>query len=316
MESDFFHRPVLLHTAVDYLVTDPNGIYVDCNLGGGGHGEEILKRISANGLLVGLDADLQAIAFAEDKLSGFSNKIIRRIFSNQLDVVLLQEGLLPVHGVLFDLGISSFQVDSRERGFSFQEKGPLDMRFDASQTLTARQVVNEYSPAELGRIFREYGEERHWKPIARNIVRERSEAPVETTTRLAEIVANSVPAKHLNKTLARIFQAIRIEVNSELERLKESLEKAFQCLEKGGRLVVIAYHSLEDRIVKDFFRYKALDCVCPPDFPHCVCDKVQEMEILTRRVVRPAQEEIAANPRSRSARLRAAEKVIQYQGVA
>lgn len=315
MDSDFFHRPVLLHTAVDYLVTDPNGVYVDCNLGGGGHAKEILKRINANGLFVGLDADAQAIAFAEDTLSGYSNKIIRRVFSNQLDVVLLQEGLLPVHGVLFDLGISSFQVDSPKRGFSFQEEGPLDMRFDASQKLTAREVVNEYSPAELGRILREYGEEKHWKLIVRNIVNERTGAPIENTAQLAEIVSRAVPAKQLNKTLARVFQAIRIEVNGELERLKVSLEKAFQCLGKGGRLVVIAYHSLEDRIVKEFLRYKALDCVCPPDFPQCVCDKVQEVEILTRRVVRPSIQEVAANPRSRSARLRAAEKIVQYQGI-
>ncbi len=310
-----FHVPVLQQEVVDLLVTTPKGVYLDCTVGGGGHAEGILRKLDSSGVLVGLDADEDALRFAAQRLSTFPNVRLRRAFFDQLDIVLVQEELLPVQGILFDLGISSFQVDEKEKGFSFMAEGPLDMRFNRKQELTARQVVNSYSEAELGRILREYGEERMWRKIARRIVEARQEAPIETTTQLAAVVRSVVKTPLVNKTLARVFQAIRIEVNDELNRLRRALEKAFECLDEGGRLAVIAYHSLEDRIVKEFIRYKELDCVCPPEFPRCVCDKVREMSAVTRKPIFPTPEEIARNPRARSARLRVAEKVVPYKEI-
>jgi len=316
MSQEIYHEPVLAAEAVDFLVTVPDGIYVDCTLGGAGHSEKILRKISDKGKLLCLDADADAVRFAEQRLADFPNKIIRQVFYDHLQVVLFQENLLPVHGVLFDLGISSFQVDHRERGFSFQKEGPLDMRFNAQQKLTAEIVVNEYPPEKLEEILRLYGEERQWRRIARAIVEARQLERIRTTTRLADIVRRVVGAKFQNKSLARVFQAIRIEVNDELNRLRRVLDQAFESLVEGGRMVVISYHSLEDRMVKEFFRYKALDCVCPPEFPRCVCDKQAELRILTRKPVRPSAAEVEANPRARSARMRVAEKIVPYQEIA
>ncbi len=310
-----FHVPVLQQEVVDLLVTTPGGVYVDCTVGGGGHAEAILNKLNSNGLLIGLDADADALAFAQKRLSNFPNVRLHRVFFDQLDVVLVQEDVLPVQGVLFDLGISSFQIDEKEKGFSFMGEGPLDMRFNRSRELTAEQVVNRYSEEELARVIREYGEERMWRKIARRIVEARKLEPIRTTTRLAEVVRSVVKGPNVNKTLARVFQAIRIEVNDELNRLRTALNKAFECLDEGGRLAVIAYHSLEDRIVKEFFRYKELDCVCPPEFPQCVCDKVREMRLVTRKPIFPSPQEVAGNPRARSARLRVAEKVVPYQEI-
>jgi len=307
-----FHKPVLVREVLQYLITDRKGIYVDCTAGGGGHSELILKTISPEGTLIGIDADAEALAYAEKRLAEFPNKILRQIFYDQLDVVLIETGHNPVQGVLYDLGISSFQVDVERRGFSFQVDAPLDMRFDQTQKLTAADVLNTYSQEELERIIRTYGEERHWRAIAREIVRKRQAIQFKTTRDLVEVVKMIVGEQYLVKSLARVFQAIRIEVNQELERLKKSLEIAFRYLKEGGRLVVISYHSLEDRIVKKFMKEKARDCVCPPGLPECVCGKQQEMKILTRKVVRPTATEIAENPRSRSARLRAAEKIVPF----
>lgn len=316
MSQEIYHEPVLAAEAVDFLVTVPDGIYVDCTLGGAGHSEKVLRKISDRGKLLCLDADADAVRFAEQRLADFPNKIIRQVFYDQLQVVLFQENLLPVHGVLFDLGISSFQVDHRERGFSFQKEGPLDMRFNARQELTAEVVVNEYPPEKLEKILREYGEEKNWRRISRAITEARQLERIRTTTRLAEIVRRVVGAKFQNKSLARVFQAIRIEVNDELNRLHRALEQAFESLTEGGRMVVISYHSLEDRMVKEFFRYRALDCVCPPEFPRCVCDKQAELRIITRKPVRPSPAEVEANPRARSARMRVAEKIVPYREVA
>ena len=300
---------------MDFLVTVPDGIYVDCTLGGAGHSEKILRKIGKKGKLLCLDADADAVRFAEQRLADFPNKIIKQVFYDQLQVVLWQENLLPVQGVLFDLGISSHQVDRQERGFSFQKEGPLDMRFNTQQKLTAEVVVNEYPPEKLEEILRVYGEEKQWRRISRAIVEARHLERIRTTTRLAEIVRRVVGAKFQNKSLARVFQAIRIEVNDELNRLSRALEQAFESLAEGGRMVVISYHSLEDRMVKDFFRYKSLNCVCPPEFPRCVCDKQSEMHILTRRPLRPSPAEVEANPRARSARLRVAEKIVPYREI-
>ncbi|GAB4376892.1 MAG: 16S rRNA (cytosine(1402)-N(4))-methyltransferase RsmH [Calditrichia bacterium] len=313
MKQDPFHIPVLLDTVVELLITKPDGIYVDCTLGGGGHSEAILRNISEQGFLVGLDADPDAIEFSRRRLSRYRNKLIQQVFYNQLDVVLAREDLLPVHGFLFDLGISSYQIEEEKKGFAYQINGPLDMRFNPNQELTAEVVVNTYSEAELLRVLREYGEERHSRRIVEAIIKNRRQSPIRTTKELSEIVRGVIGPQHLSKTLARVFQAIRIEVNDELNRLKEALEKAFRCLDKHGRIVTVAYHSLEDRIVKEFFQYKAKDCICPVNIPQCVCNKQKEMEIITRKPIRPAPEEVAANSRARSARLRAAEKTVLYR---
>ena len=315
MRHDYFHQPVLLTSVADYLVSAPDGVYVDCTLGGGGHAEAILKRLNEDGFLVCLDADSDAIQSAQQRLASFPNKIIRRLFFDQLDVILAQENLLPVQGFLFDLGISSFQIDEKARGFSYQEDSPLDMRFNTQQKINAEEVLNEYPLEKLQQIFREYGEERYWRRIAQAVVDTRKLSRISTTGQLADIVRGIVGGKFLNKSLARIFQAVRIEVNDELNRLKQALEKAFDCLEIGGRIVVIAYHSLEDRITKEFFRFKELDCVCPVEFPQCVCDKTKEMRILTRKPVFPSLNEVEQNPRARSARLRCAEKIVSYRSI-
>lgn len=308
-----FHQPALAKLAIEYLVHNQEGVYVDCTLGGGGHGYAILERTSPRAFLIGIDADPEAIEYAAQRLSRFSNKYLQQAFFDQLEVVLHEAGKHPVDGVLYDLGISSFQVDEERRGFSYQSEGPLDMRFDPRQKVSAAVVLNGYSQEDLGRIIREFGEERHWRAIAREISRRRETAEFRTAGDLAAIVRSVVGERFLNKSLARVFQAIRIEVNRELERLRASLEAAFQVLKQGGRLVVISYHSLEDRIVKEFFREKYQSCVCPPELPACVCNKVRELEILTRRPLSPDEEEIRANPRARSAKLRAAEKIVPYR---
>ncbi len=311
--SQFYHEAVLRDVAINYLVTIEDGIYLDCTLGGGGHAESILERIVEKGKLICLDADPDAIRYAEQRLSKYPNKILKQVFYDQLDVVLVEEDSLPVQGVLFDLGISSFQVNQGEKGFSYQMEGPLDMRFDHRQRLSGKQVVNDYPVEKLTNIFRVYGEEKYSKKIAREIVRNREISPIETTSQLADIVKSVIYPKFQNKSLSRIFQSIRIEVNDELNRLKRALEKAFQCLEKNGRIITIAYHSLEDKVVKNFFKEKELDCVCPPDFPQCTCDETQEMHIITRKAVTPDANEIEKNPRARSAKLRAATKIIPFR---
>ncbi len=308
-----FHMPVMRREVLAYLITRKDGIYVDCTVGGGGHAQAILEAISPEGFLIGLDADAEALSHAEQVLSRFPNKILRHTFYDNLEAVLYELEKVPVNGVFFDLGISSFQVDVERRGFSFQKDAPLDMRFDQSVGKTAADVLNTYPEEELERIIREYGEERHWRAIVREILRKRAVMKIETTSDLVEIVRAVIGDHFLNKSLARVFQALRIEVNRELERLQRALEQAFNVLQKGGRIVVLSYHSLEDRIVKDFFKLKAARCVCPPEFPVCTCGKVQEMTVLTRKVVTPSPEEIRANPRARSARLRAAEKIIPFE---
>lgn len=308
-----YHRPVLAERVADYLVTLPEGIYVDCTVGGAGHARFIAEKIGASGKLVCLDADIDAIHYATAQLGSYPNVMIRQAYFDQLDVILDSEKLLPVQGFLFDLGISSFQVDSPTKGFSYQADGPLDMRFDRRQRLSAREVVNQYTQAQLEHILWNFGEEKRSRKIANQIIEARQQTAIESTARLREIVEKAVSPRMINKTLSRVFQAIRIEVNDELGRLSRALQKAFICLNRGGRIAVISYHSLEDRIVKDFFREKERDCICPPELPECRCDKVSEMKILTRKPVLPGREEIQQNPRSRSAKLRVAEKIVDYK---
>ncbi len=288
------HTPVLLETAVDLLTGGGGKIYVDCTLGGGGHARRILEK-NLHAFLIGIDRDDEALERARENLRDFEDRIsLYKANFADLDLVLKEEGVERVDGFLFDLGVSMYQLRS-ERGFSFQIDAPLDMRMDREQTLTAYKVVNRYPERELERIFREYGEERMSRRIARAIAEYRKRKPVETTKELAEIVLSALPGRLRHSRIhpaTRIFQAIRIEVNRELESLKTALEKTVDRLNPGGRLVVISFHSLEDRIVKNFFR-----------------DHAKEFKILTRKPVTPSEEEIRMNPSSRSAKLRAGERV-------
>ncbi len=313
MDGDY-HQPVLLKEGAGYLLTSEDGVYVDCTLGGAGHSEYFLSRLSPQAFLVGVDADRDAIEFARQRLSGYENVYLRHVFYDQLEIVLFEIDRLPANGVFYDLGVSSWQLDVATRGFSFQQSAELDMRMDQGQSKSALVVLNDYPQERIAELIRDFGEERHWRAIAREIVARRTSAGMKTTADLVAAIEIVVGRRFLNKSCARVFQAIRIEVNDELERLKRSLEAASQVLAEGGRLVVISYHSLEDRIVKNFMRDKQRECICPPGLPQCMCDKVAELKIITRKPVKPEAEEVAANPRARSARMRVAEKIVAYQG--
>ena len=306
------HRPVLSQEIVSLLDPRPGGVVVDGTVGLGGHAEALLQAESGV-TVIGIDRDEEALRHAANRLSPFKERV-RLIHGNyrdlgeHLDVL----GIDTITGFLLDLGLSSLQLDTANRGFSFRHDGPLDMRMDTTQSMTAAELVNHSSEDELVRILRDYGEERFARRIVRAILAARAKELIETTGRLAEIVHSAIPRKFHPKAIhpaTRTFQALRIAVNEELANLKEGLEGGFQAIAPGGVIAVISFHSLEDRIVKGFFRYKALSCTCPPDFPVCVCDKKVEVEIITKKPIRPSPEEIAANPRARSAKLRAARKL-------
>jgi len=313
------HVTVLGKEAVDGLNVRPDGLYVDCTAGAGGHSELIASRLGPRGRLIGLDRDETALALARERLERFGDKValvksdFRRLAEALRNAGVPQAGGVPqVDGILFDLGVSSMQLDEAERGFSYQQDAPLDMRMDRSQPLTARDIVNGWSEEELAAVIRDYGEERYARAIARRIVRERRGAPIETTGHLAEIVKEAIPAAARRTgphPAKRTFQAIRIAVNDELGALREGLGQAIECLAPGGRIAVITFHSLEDRIVKEMFAKEAASCRCPPDFPVCVCGGGQgRLRLVNRKPVMPSEAERAANPRARSAKLRVAEK--------
>lgn len=307
------HIPVLGPEAVDALQVRPGGIYVDCTLGGGGHSLLIAQRLSKDGWLIGIDQDQEALERARERLSstGVKLTLIHRNFRH-LASILSSLKVEKVDGFLYDLGVSSPQLDEAERGFSYQKDAPLDMRMDRSQPLSAYEVVNTYSEEELADIIRRYGEERYYKRIARRIVERRKEGPIQTTKELAELVRQSIPAKARETgphPAKRTFQAIRIAVNDELSALSQSLAQAVPLLKPGGRLVVITFHSLEDRICKQFFKEESAPCVCPPGLPRCVCGKQPTLKIITKKPILPSQKEIEYNPRSRSAKMRVAEKI-------
>lgn len=310
---EFKHKTVLLMESVDNLITDPNGIYVDGTLGGAGHSMEICKRLTEHGRLIGFDQDAEAIKAASERLTQYQDKvtILHSNFS-QMKRELELLGVGEVNGILLDLGVSSHQLDTLERGFSYRdENAPLDMRMDTRQALTAKDILMTYSEEELARILREYGEERFAKNIARNIVSFRESNTFETTGQLNEIIRKSIPAKNRNSgghPSKRTFQAIRIELNKELDVLKTSLSDMIGLLAPGGRICVITFHSLEDRIVKTIFKEKENPCTCPPNFPVCVCGKVPEGRMLTKKPILPSEEELNENSRSKSAKLRVFEK--------
>ena len=308
----FEHKPVLLDEVIEYLKIDPAGIYVDGTVGGGGHSYEIACRLTT-GRLIGLDQDEAAIEAAGIRLAEFQEKvtIIRSNYSN-IRAVLQDLRIDKVTGILLDLGVSSYQLDTPERGFSYREDGPLDMRMDKRNTTTAKDIVNTYSEAELYQIIKNYGEEKFARNIARQIVLAREKKPIETTYELNEIIRDAIPAKFRSAAKGhpskRTFQAIRIELNRELEVLKETLQDMIDLLLPGGRLLIITFHSLEDRIVKEAFKTNENPCTCPPNFPVCVCGKKPKGKIITKKPILPSKREMELNKRSKSAKLRVFEK--------
>ena len=309
----FGHKSVLLDETIESLDIKPDGIYVDGTLGGGGHASEVCRRLGDKGRFIGIDQDADAIAAASERLKEFGDKvtIVRSNYEN-VDEVLKELGISQVDGIYLDLGVSSYQLDTAERGFTYREDdAPLDMRMDQRNEMTAKDIVNTYSESELFHIIKNYGEDRFAKNIAKHIVRARQEKEIETTGELIEITKAAIPAKvratggHPAK---RTFQAIRIELNKELEVLENSIDKMTDLLAPGGRLSIITFHSLEDRIVKNRFRINENPCTCPPDFPVCMCGKKSKGRVVTRKPILPSEEELSENKRSKSAKLRVFEK--------
>ncbi len=302
------HVPVLFHEVLDTLNLIPGGLYVDGTVGAGGHAQGILKAISPEGKLLGLDRDPAALEIAESRLAEFGNRVVL-IHSSYSDLKLHLNNLnwKSVDGILLDLGLSSMQLDNPERGFSFRKSGPLDMRFDPSQPFSAADLVNESSKDDLADLIFRYGEERYSRKIADAIIANR---PLEDTQELADIIESAIRNKPSRiHPATRTFQALRIAVNQELKALEAFLPTALDALNPGGRLAVIAFHSLEDRIVKQFFRKESKDCICPSEIPQCVCEHKKQLKEINRRPIRPEDKEILENPRSRSAKLRVAEKI-------
>ena len=311
---EFSHVSVLLSEVLDALAPERGGVFVDCTAGGGGHSFEIAKRLPEGSRLICLDQDDDALDACRTRLAPFGEKVelIKANFRN-LDAALDLCGADRIDGALWDLGVSSHQLDDGDRGFSYAKDAPLDMRMDRSASLTARDVVNTYSEDELRRIIRDWGEERFAARIAARICGKREEAPIETTGELAAVISEAIPQaarqKEAQNPARRTFQAIRIEVNGELDAIEPSIRAAAARMNPGGRLAVITFHSLEDRIAKDVFRSLSTGCTCPPEFPVCVCGGKPVVKLLSKKPVTPGEEELAINPRSRSAKLRTAEKL-------
>ena len=307
------HTSVLLEECIKGLEIKKNGIYVDCTLGGAGHSEEIGKKLDANGTLIGIDQDDYALKKANLRLEDLSCKknLVRDNFQN-IKEVLKTLGIEKVDGILMDLGVSSFQLDDGDRGFSYNQDASLDMRMDKRSSFSAYELVNEYDERELFRIIKSYGEEKFASRIAREIIKSRELSPVETTGQLVDIIKKSIPAKARREgphPAKRTFQAIRIEVNRELEILRDAIKDSVSVLNPNGRICIITFHSLEDRIVKQTYKELTNPCTCPPDFPQCICGNEPIVEIITRKPIYPSEEELINNPRSRSAKLRIAKKI-------
>jgi 16S rRNA (cytosine1402-N4)-methyltransferase len=312
---EFKHVSVLLNETIDSLQINPHGVYVDGTLGGGGHSFEIAKKLASDGKLIGIDRDAAAVKAAGERLAEFGEKvsIVRGNYSEMPDIVR-NLGYLHVDGIVLDLGVSSYQLDTAERGFSYMADAPLDMRMDQREQRTAGDLINEASERELFRIIRDYGEEKFAQNIAKHIVAKRAEKKIETTGELVEIIKASIPMKFRKNgghPAKRTFQAIRIELNGELTALRDSLDQMIDLLDDKGRLSIITFHSLEDRIVKSSFKKNENPCTCPPDFPVCVCGKKPKGRVVTRKPILPSDEEMEENPRSKSAKLRVFERKVQ-----
>lgn len=309
---EFNHISVLLNECLEGLNIKENGIYVDGTLGGAGHSSEILKRLSNEGRLIGIDQDTDALKAAKERLENYSNVTFVHSNFSSIENVLNNLNIDGVDGILMDLGVSSYQLDEGERGFSYMKDAPLDMRMNRDKDFSAYNVINEYSEEDLYRIIRDYGEEKFARRIASFIVENRQEKNIETTLELVEIIKSAIPAKARREgphPAKRTFQAIRIEVNSELSILNKTIEDGVGKLNKGGRMAIITFHSLEDRIVKNKFRDLAVSCRCPKEFPVCVCGEKAKVKVISRKAIEPTKEEVDINPRSRSAKLRVIEKL-------
>ena len=310
---EFSHYSVLLQETIDELHIRPDGIYVDGTLGGGGHAFQVCSRLNENGHFYGIDQDAAAIAAAGKRLEKFGD-LVTIIRSNYCQMVeeLKARGVTGVDGIVLDLGVSSYQLDEADRGFTYREDAALDMRMDQRQEKTAKDIVNGYSEMDLYRVIRDYGEDKFAKNIAKHIVQAREKKPVETTGELVEIIKGAIPAKirmQKGHPAKQTFQAIRIELNRELEVLRDSLDDMIDFLNPGGRICIITFHSLEDRIVKNAFRTNEHPCTCPPDFPVCVCGKVPKGHVVTRKPILPGEKELEENSRSKSAKLRVFERI-------
>ena len=307
---EFKHKPVMLEECISGLNIKKDGIYVDGTLGGAGHSKEILKRLSNNGLLIGIDRDEEALKAAKDNLKEFQNVIYVHNNHDNIKEILEELKIDNVDGILLDLGVSSYQLDERNRGFSYLGENELDMRMDKSQKLTAKEVVNKYKEEDLANVIYEYGEERFSRQIAKNICRYRKEKEIKTTKELVDIIEKSIPKKFQNDghPAKRTFQAIRIEVNNEIKPLYSTVLNSIDCLKPGGRLVIITFHSLEDRVVKNAYIEAKGKCTCPKDLPYCVCGAKSLGEIITKKPIIATDKEIEENSRSKSAKLRIFEK--------
>jgi len=304
-----FHTPVLLNESTKYLVTNQSGVYFDGTLGFGGHSEAILNKINNNGILIATDVDKDSFSFSKKKFQDDPRARFYNFNFSQIDTISKIESVSYFDGVFADLGVSSFQLDNPSSGFTYRTETKLDLRMDKTRAISASDIVNSFSAEELAKIIFEYGEEKNSRKIAKSIINKRINKKIEKTTELREAIEDVTSPKYLSKTLSRVFQALRIYVNDELETLKSFLTKAVDLLKVNGRIVIISYHSLEDRIVKEHFKLETLDCICPKEYPVCKCDKERRLKILTKKPVTPAETEINLNKRARSAKLRAAERL-------
>lgn len=305
---EFNHISVLADEVIENLNIKPDGIYVDLTLGKGGHSKRILEKLSENGRLIALDQDQDALNAAKKNLSDYPNVTFIKSNFEDIDKVLDKLGISKIDGALMDIGVSSYQIDNAQRGFSYMHDGPLDMRMDANNELTAEKIVNGYSLDELQEIFSKYGEERFSKTIARNIVETRNKQRIDTTFKLRDLVNKSVKTKEVHPE-KRVFQALRIEVNRELEVLEKTLQKVIDYLKKDARLCVISFHSLEDRIVKNTFKELEKDCICPPDLPVCVCNHKAKVKIITKKPITASKKELKENSRAKCAKLRVCKRI-------
>lgn len=309
---EFQHCPILLDSCIELLNVTPSGIYVDCTVGGGGHSSEILARLNSSGRLIAFDKDMEAIEHVKQRFSSYNNVEYLHSDYKQAANILKAEGVTQVDGILMDLGVSSYQLDNKERGFSYMGDNKLDMRMDMSQELSAYEVVNGYSEQRLFEVIRDFGEDNFAKNIAKHIAIERAKSPITTTKQLAEIVDGAIPyavKKNGGHPAKRTFQAIRIEVNGELEGLSQAVTQLAKLLRKGGRMAVLTFHSLEDRIVKNAFRDLATGCICPKSAPICVCHHEAQVKLMNNKPIIPTQDEIDKNSRAASAKLRAIERL-------
>ncbi|WP_338983449.1 16S rRNA (cytosine(1402)-N(4))-methyltransferase RsmH [Fusobacterium nucleatum] len=305
-----YHIPVLYYETLDNLVINPDGIYIDCTLGGGSHSEGILERLSDKGLLISIDQDTNAIEYSKKRLEKFGSKwkVFKGNFEN-IDTITYMAGIDKVDGILMDIGVSSKQLDDPDRGFSYRYDAKLDMRMNTDQKISAYDIVNTYSEEQLSKIIFEYGEERHARKIAKLIVEERKSSPIEKTSDLIALIKRAYPERASKHPAKKTFQAIRIEVNRELEVLENAMSKAVELLKVGGRLAIITFHSLEDRIVKNKFKDLATACKCPKDIPICVCGGVKKFEIITKKPIIPIDDELKNNNRAHSSKLRILERI-------